>query len=314
MLNTFKKKNNNIIKIKFNEHKKNKNYIWIDVINPNNKEKKYIQNILNFKLIKKKFNIESSARFYIYQKKIYIHSLFIYRDINNYIQNSNVIFIFKKKTLYSIREKKLSSFRLYKIQLRKKIFIDIDKYKLLLDLFEIKIEQLADEIEKICNNLENLTQIILINKSSQDFDESISILSKEENTTSKIRICLIDTQRALNFLIRKIKLKKLLYEQAKELIRDIESILPHNESIFQKINFLMQAAMGFLNIEQNKIIKIFSIISVVFLPPTLLSSTYGMNFKFMPELKWKYGYPITIIMMCVFSLFSYTYFKFKKWL
>ncbi len=314
MLNIFKIKNNNIIKIKFNENKTEKNYIWIDIINPNKNEKKYIQNILNFKLIKEKFNIESSARFYKYQKKIHIHSFFIYKDSNNYIQNSNVIFIIKKKKLYSIRDAKLSCFRLYKIQSRKKIFIDINSYKLLLDLFEIKIEQLADEIEKICNNLENLTQIILINKSSQDFDESISILSKEENTTSKIRLCLIDTQRALNFLIRKIKLKKYLYEQAKELLRDIESILPHNESIFQKINFLMQSAMGFLNIEQNKIIKIFSIISVVFLPPTLLTSTYGMNFKFIPELKWRYGYPITIIMMFIFSLSSYTYFKFKKWL
>ena len=86
-------------------------------------------------------------------------------------------------------------------------------------------------------------------------------------------------------------------EQAREILRDIESLLPHNESLFQKVNFLMQAAMGFINIEQNRIIKIFSVVSVVFLPPTLVASSYGMNFEFMPELKWSFGYPGAIGLM-----------------
>lgn len=81
------------------------------------------------------------------------------------------------------------------------------------------------------------------------------------------------------------------------MLRDIESLLPHNESLFQKVNFLMQAAMGFINIEQNRIIKIFSVVSVVFLPPTLVASSYGMNFEFMPELKWSFGYPGAITLM-----------------
>lgn len=85
--------------------------------------------------------------------------------------------------------------------------------------------------------------------------------------------------------MRKARLPGGQLEQAREILRDIESLLPHNESLFQKVNFLMQAAMGFINIEQNRIIKIFSVVSVVFLPPTLVASSYGMNFEFMPELK-----------------------------
>lgn len=91
-------------------------------------------------------------------------------------------------------------------------------------------------------------------------------------------------------LVRKARLPGGQLEQAREILRDIESLLPHNESLFQKVNFLMQAAMGFINIEQNRIIKIFSVVSVVFLPPTLVASSYGMNFEFMPELKWSFGY------------------------
>lgn len=98
-------------------------------------------------------------------------------------------------------------------------------------------------------------------------------------------------------LVRKARLPGGQLEQAREILRDIESLLPHNESLFQKVNFLMQAAMGFINIEQNRIIKIFSVVSVVFLPPTLVASSYGMNFEFMPELKWSFGYPGAIIFM-----------------
>ena len=119
---------------------------------------------------------------------------------------------------------------------------------------------------------------------------------------------------ALNFLVRKARLPGGQLEQAREILRDIESLLPHNESLFQKVNFLMQAAMGFINIEQNRIIKIFSVVSVVFLPPTLVASSYGMNFEFMPELKWSFGYPAAIIFMILAGLAPYLYFKRKNWL
>jgi len=90
--------------------------------------------------------------------------------------------------------------------------------------------------------------------------------------------------------------------------------LRERELLFQKVNFLMQAAMGFINIEQNRIIKIFSVVSVVFLPPTLAASSYGMNFAFMPELKWSWGYPAAIGLMILAGLTPYLYFKRKNWL
>ncbi|HAG9009699.1 TPA: magnesium/cobalt transporter CorA, partial [Escherichia coli] len=147
-----------------------------------------------------------------------------------------------------------------------------------------------------------------------EYDEALSTLAELEDIGWKVRLCLMDTQRALNFLVRKARLPGGQLEQAREILRDIESLLPHNESLFQKVNFLMQAAMGFINIEQNRIIKIFSVVSVVFLPPTLVASSYGMNFEFMPELKWSFGYPCAIIFMILAGLAPYLYFKRKNWL
>ena len=124
----------------------------------------------------------------------------------------------------------------------------------------------------------------------------------------------MDTQRALSFLVRKARLPEIELEQAREVLRDIDSLLPHNESLFQKVNFLMDAAMGFINIEQNRIIKIFSVVSVVFLPPTLVASSYGMNLKFMPELHWELGYPYALGLMVLAGFAPYLFFKRKGWL
>ncbi len=147
-----------------------------------------------------------------------------------------------------------------------------------------------------------------------ELGQSLATRPELEDIGWKVRLCLMDTQRALNFLVRKARLPGGQLEQAREILRDIESLLPHNESLFQKVNFLMQAAMGFINIEQNRIIKIFSVVSVVFLPPTLVASSYGMNFEFMPELKWSFGYPGAIIFMILAGLAPYLYFKRKNWL
>ena len=103
-------------------------------------------------------------------------------------------------------------------------------------------------------------------------------------------------------------------EQAREILRDVESLLPHNESLFQKVNFLMQAAMGFISIEQNRIIKIFSVAAVIFLPPTLVGTVYGMNFEHMPELDWLMGYPWALGLILLSAVVPYWLARRSGWL
>ena len=113
---------------------------------------------------------------------------------------------------------------------------------------------------------------------------------------------------------RRARLGSAQADEVREILRDIESLLPHNSFLFEKVNFLMDAAQGFISIEQNKIIKIFSIAAVVFLPPTMIASIYGMNFQIMPELGWEWGYPLAIGLMILSGIAPYWYFKYRGWL
>ena len=104
------------------------------------------------------------------------------------------------------------------------------------------------------------------------------------------------------------------FDDARQILRDIESLDGHTAFLFDKINFLMDATVGFININQNKIIKIFSVASVAFLPPTLIASIYGMNFRILPELDWSFGYPFAILLMMASAVTPFWYFRRRGWL
>ena len=124
----------------------------------------------------------------------------------------------------------------------------------------------------------------------------------------------MDTRRAVSFMMRSKMLSPAQFEEARQILRDIESLDNHTAFLFDKINFLMDATVGFININQNKIIKIFSVASVALLPPTLIASIYGMNFQFMPELNASWGYPYAIVLMIASALVPMWYFRRRGWL
>jgi magnesium transporter len=147
-----------------------------------------------------------------------------------------------------------------------------------------------------------------------DLEDAISKLARLEDSNGKVRLCLMDTQRNISFLLRHLRNQPDLAETMREIMRDVEALMSHTTFLFDKINFLMDSTQGFINIEQNKIIKIFSIAAVVFLPPTLVASIYGMNFAYMPELKMMLGYPWALGLMVISGIAPYWYFKRKGWL
>ncbi|HGJ5858001.1 magnesium/cobalt transporter CorA [Arsenophonus nasoniae] len=316
MLLAFKLDNHRLSRLELDEGEKLTDAVWVDLMEPDEKERQTVQTELKQLLVtpSELTDIEASARFFEDEDGLHIHSFFYYQDSDEHVGNSTVAFTFRDGRLYTLRERDLPAFRLYRMRSRSQKLIDANAYELFLDLFETKIEQLADVIENIYSVLESLSRIILEGKQGDELDSALSNLAEQEDIGWKVRLCLMDSQRALNFLIRRARLPAGQLEQARDILRDIESLLPHNESLFQKVNFLMQAAMGFINIEQSRIIKIFSVVSVVFLPPTLVASSYGMNFEFMPELGWRFGYPAAIILMIIAGLAPYLYFKRKNWL
>lgn len=314
MLNMFKLKDRHLVKI--NEENQLKEAIWVDLIEPEEEDREFVLTHLGQNLATsiELDDIEASARFFEDKEGLHVHSFFFYQDTEDRAGNSTVAFTIRNDRLFTLRERDLPAFRLYRMRSRYQELNDGNAYEVLLDLFEVKVEQLADEIENIYSELEELSTIIMNRSTQEHYDESISTLAELEDTAWKVRLCLMDSQRALNFLVRRAKMPEAQLEQAREAVRDIESLVPHNESLFQKVNFLMQAALGFINIEQSRIIKIFSVVSVVFLPPTVVASAYGMNFDIMPELHWEFGYPFAIGLMAVAALAPYIYFKLKKWL
>ncbi|QIQ21226.1 magnesium/cobalt transporter CorA [Zophobihabitans entericus] len=314
MLNAFQLKNRQLSRL--SEDEDLKSATWIDLVEPEEDDRHRVYEHLGQNLATsiELDDIEASARFFEDKDGLHIHSFFFFEDAEDHAGNSTVAFTIRDDRLFTLRERELPAFRLYRMRSRYQKLSDGNAYEVLLDLFETKVEQLADEIENIYSKLEELGRVIMKGSAQEGYDEAISTLAELEDIGWKVRLCLMDSQRALNYLIRRAKMPGDQLEQAREVIRDIESLIPHNESLFQKVNFLMQAAMGFINIEQSRIIKIFSVVSVVFLPPTVVASAYGMNFDFMPETHWKYGYPFAIALMLMAALAPYIYFKIKKWL
>ncbi len=287
---------------------------WIDLVDPHDDERERVERLLRQELPETEDvdEIEASARFHEGATGMRIHSLFLHQ-VDGKPHNTSVAFTLGGERLVTLRERDIPVFRLLRLRARHNPDALRDPMCIVLSLFEIKMDDLADVLEEVYRGLDEVSsQVLEVNDS--DMEDALDALARHEDTNGKVRMCLMDTQRALTYLLRRGKPRPDQTERARALLGDIDSLLPHNTFVFDKINFLMDAAQGFINIEQNKIIKIFSIAAVVFLPPTLVASIYGMNFDHMPELHWLLGYPWALGLMLAAGVAPYWYFKRKGWL
>lgn len=287
---------------------------WIDAHEPDDSERELLENLLHADVPDsgEVEEIEASARCFVDKAGLHIHSLFLAQSENRHVTVS-VASILQQNRLVTIREGDLADFRLLRARARRGQVEARTPSELLVTLFEQKVENHADTLEDIHRQLEAVSHLVLEDEEAE-LDESISQLARLEDSNGKIRLCLMDTQRAISFLSRHLRSQPEQVETLREVMRDVDTLMSHTTFLFNKINFLMDFTQGFINIEQNQIIKIFSIAAVVFLPPTLVASIYGMNFEFMPEFKWLLGYPWAIGLMIVSGIAPYLYFKRKGWL
>ncbi|HGS4668168.1 TPA: magnesium/cobalt transporter CorA [Vibrio cholerae] len=287
---------------------------WIDAHEPTDEERELISSLLRIELPESEDveEIETSARCFIDTAGIHVHSLFLSPTEGRH-NTVTVACILQNKRLITIREGEVADFRLLRLRARKGQIRCDDVDSLLVTLLEQKVENHADTLEDIHRQLEKVSHDVLENDDA-DLEECISRLARLEDSNGKVRLCLMDTQRDISFLLRHLKSRNDHRETLSEISRDIEALMSHTTFLFDKINFLMDSTQGFINIEQNQIIKIFSIAAVVFLPPTVIASIYGMNFDFMPELHWLGGYPWALGLMLASGFAPYFYFKRKGWL
>lgn len=287
---------------------------WIDAHDPDEREKNLLQSLLQTDLPEADDfeEIEISARCFVDQAGIHVHAMFLATEDGRH-KTESVACILQTNRLITVRDEDLPDFRLLRMRARRGQVESHSPEELLVTLLEQKVENHADTLEDIHRQLETASHLVLEDEDA-DLEDAISKLAKLEDSNGKIRLCLMDTQRDISFLLRHLRNRQEHAETLREIMRDVETLMSHTTFLFEKINFLMDSTQGFINIEQNQIIKIFSIAAVVFLPPTLVASMYGMNFAFMPELQWKLGYPWAIALMILSGIAPYAYFKRKGWL
>lgn len=288
--------------------------LWIDLFDPTDAERQALAAVYppGLPTVESVEEIEASARYYEDEHGLHVHSLFLH-ETNNRPVATTVAFIVNDGQLITLHEHNLGVFRLLRLRSRREPELAKDAMSLLLGLFETKVENLADRLEQVHTGLERVSALVL-EEYGVDMEDAIDELTRQEDRNGRIRLCLMDSQRALTFLLRRGHLDSEQREWVREILRDVDSLLPHNTFLFEKVNFLMDSAMGFINIRQSQIIKIFSIAAVVFLPPTLVASIFGMNFDVMPLLETPFGYPLALLIMVLSGIAPYLYFKSKGWL
>ena len=290
--------------------------IWIDLLAPTKAQRLLIGQHYGLELPdpRELTDLESSARFYVEQDEIHIHSDFLL-DREGQARSVPVAFVLRGDILFSVREEELPVFRLQRLRARTQPGFVSDSRDMLLDLYGAEAEYSADSLEDIYTELEVVSKNVLSESmSDEDAARILADIAEQEDLNGRIRRNILDTQRAVSFLLRRKLLTPTQLEDAKQILRDIESLNSHTAFLFGKINFLMDATVGFININQNKVIKIFSVASVALLPPTLIASIYGMNFNNMPELEWIFGYPFALGLMIISVLLPYLFFRRKGWL
>ena len=287
-----------------------KNLIWIDLNDVPDAVETELEQFLKIYIQEDEEieEIELSSRFVQTEDSLVVNAGFL---LDNYTLEP-VSFILKNSILVSVRDTELKSFT----DTVKKIYANTRNfptgYHILVTLLETRVEYDADMIEEVTDEITSLSKTL---NTEDDLDQDILIRIKDlQEKVMVIRQNVMDKQRVVSNLLKSNLIPRELIQRLTMVIKDINSLFEYIRFGFDRLDYLQDTFLGLINLQQNRIIKIFTVVSVIFMPPTLIASLYGMNFKFMPELSWKYGYPFSIGLMILFSGVVLYYFKRKKWL
>jgi magnesium transporter len=254
--------------------------VWIDLVMPEDEQLAWARDIFGVELPNPRdlTDLETSARFYVEENgEVHLHSDFLL-DRKDESRNVAVAFILSKNTLFSVRGKELPVFRLQRLRARAESGYVSEAKDVLLDLYAAEVEYSANALEDVYAELEDVGRQVFSSRMTDDEAATIlAAIAEEEDLNGRIRRNVLDTRRALSFLMRGKFLSGEQHNDVREILRDIESLDGHTAFLFNKINFQMDAIVGFINVNQNKDIKRLTIISVIFMPLNLLAGIGGMS-------------------------------------
>jgi magnesium transporter len=308
--------------------------VWLDLVEPSAEEERAVESALGIDIPTREelAEIEASSRLYQEDGAAFMTANLIRRGENDRPESSPVTFIIKGNQLVTVRYHHPQAFPVYVRRAMKPQTTSMTGWGILISLLEAVVDRAADHLERVGQIVDETSKKTFGNgrtldgkrqrtrKPAPNLQELLENIGEEGDFTSKMRESLVSIGRMCAFMqaiIDQMRMTKDLKEnrgRLKILQRDIQSLTDHASFLSGKISFLLDAVLGMISIEQNGIIKIFSVAAVVFLPPTLVASIYGMNFEVMPELKWILGYPFALGLMVISAVLPFFYFKRKGWL
>jgi magnesium transporter len=298
--------------------------IWIDLVAPTREEEADVEHRLGLDIptLEEMHEIEESNRLYVEGNATVMTAVIPFGVSEGRPSMGPMTFVLSGGRLLTIRYHAPRSIEGF-AHWAEKIGLDCASGEAtLIGLLETIINREADILEECSRQIDAVSATIFredINSSetSRDFKTLLFRLGRAGDLATKVRDSLVSLDRMITFLYQIVVARKGGSEKRarlKTILRDVDSLSAHSDSLSQKVTFLLDATLGLVNIEQNTIIKIFSVVAVIFLPPTLVASIYGMNFSDMPELRFEYGYPLAIGLMILSAVGTFYLFKYKKWL
>ena len=288
--------------------------LWIDMLLPTIKEQKAVENFMEISLQTKQQveEIESTSKYSENENSIISNSNFFVPTGDSFIVEPVSFIISNEGVLVSVRSAEFRTFRETEKRLQMNYRSYSTGYHLFISLLEVRIDYDADLVEALAKNIAALSKEV--NISEQIGRETLQRISHLQENTMLIRENIFDRQRVLSGIQRSERFPNDVYPRLTLMIKDVNSLISHADFSSERLDYLQDTALGLINIEQSNVTKIFTVAALFFMPPTMIASIYGMNFAYIQELHWKYGYPFALGLMVVVSALTYLFFRWKKWL
>lgn len=315
-MNVFLKSNQSTIIQKDVYQSSDHNILWIDLFRPTNEEIAEIAQIYKIEIPtqEEREEIEESARYWEDSQSITINTYFLLpqRDEKRF-DNQSITFILHNDILFTVRYSDLRVFdEVQKIMLVNPQMFN-DGFDLFSKILEIRVEKDADMLEGFARSTRALRKKIFAKDKDMD-DEVLQQLSRLQEFNMTVRDSLFDKRRSIAAMLKSIRPSGEVKKNLVIILKDINSLIEFANISMNALDNVQGLLTNQINIEQNKIIKLFTVVTVAMMPPTLIGTIYGMNFKVMPELDWSYGYPLAVFIMILSTIFPILYFKKKGWL
>ncbi|MGE5526890.1 MAG: CorA family divalent cation transporter [Rhodospirillaceae bacterium] len=286
---------------------------WLDLNNPTEQERQWVQQAYGQQLlfIEELGEIEASARYYRDEQGLHLHLYFLHRE-NGASRNIDVAFTVSQGRLYTLHAEDVPELRSYYKYVQDHPELRDEAMCILLGIESVRLGLLADAYERLQTEMEVLSRNIF-HGDDPSMNRVLENLARIEDTHSKAHIGLIAEQRVF-FSLRRAREAEQYTESIDDILRDVDSLTQHSRFLFERTKFMMDTTLGMINVGFSRRLNVFTVLSVVLMPPMLITSIYGMNFRHMPELDWSWGYPFALTIAAVSAIAPILWLKRKGWL